>query len=192
MFAVDVGGKLHSVRSVKMHPSYDPHHRENGRDLMLLYFDNPKPEESNIVQLNSHHDLPHVNETVSLSGYGLTGDSWSARPSRLQQVTDLRIKSCKDAPESWFHEAPLLCTVPGPSGANVCNFDSGSPLLLETPSTNGLIQVGIVSLGEPDDAPKGEPPCVTVFAGYTPIAEYHDWIQANLPPSQPKLRVTVE
>jgi hypothetical protein len=175
MFTVEVNGKHYAVHSAKTHPSFDAKHPEDGSDLMLLYFRNNRNNmnANDVVHLNSDITLPLVNDVVSVAGYGLTSANWKARPSSLQEATDLEIVDCQDTPEWWFHEDPhLICTKAGPSQANVCTFDSGSPLF-----QNETTQIGILSLGDND----GQPLCSNIYAGLTPVAFYYDWIQENLP-----------
>jgi hypothetical protein len=177
LFSVEVKGIHYSIQNAKTHPDFDPQHPEKGNDLMLLhlYREVPSPD---LVALNSDTHIPRVPQLLSLTGYGLTDARWGARPKTLQQVTDLLSVRCDDAPESWFHDNPdLICTRSGPSGANVCTFDSGSPLLMDHVDDNkGMIQVGIASLG--DGATN--PGCSQIFAAYTPVAPFYQWIQASL------------
>jgi hypothetical protein len=190
MFTVELDGIHYPVQSAKTHPSFKAKHPEEGGDVMLFYFHNPN---SNVVavRLNADGSVPRFGGLSSVAGYGLTKPEWKARPVRLQEVTDLEIEDCRAAPEWWFHKAPgLICTRTGPSQANVCTFDSGSPLLLQLNQNGGSArnnnntskneqheQIGIVSLADNDE---GEPLCSNEFAGFTPVALYYDWILENL------------
>jgi Trypsin len=171
MLNVEMDGVHYAVQSAKTYPSFNEQDPEEGGDLMLLYFDNPDHRNSHVVRLNPDPTVPNPSDVVSLAGYGLESGNWKDRSSCLQEVLDLEVANCQDAPQWWFHTGNLLCTRNGPSHANVCTFDSGSPLL------QGETQVGIVSLGDDDDNPS----CSNVFAGLTPVALYYDWIHDNLP-----------
>lgn len=180
LFHVEIHGESFSIESAKTHPNFDVKQPQLGNDLVLLYLSKPVPNHNSaIVQLNSDPAVPSVSNILSVAGFGLTEPNWSARPKRLQQVTDLISINCTQVPEPWFHDSQhMICTRSGLSRANVCTFDSGSPLLLvDEESSEMMVQVGITSIG---DAGKN-PGCSTLYAGFTAIAHYYEWIQSNLP-----------
>lgn len=170
MFTVELQGTHYRVRTAKTHPDYHAYRREMGGDLMLLYFDNDDSTQTSLVQLNTDDSLPALGTTVGMCGKGLIGPSWSARPPSLQEVTDLQVAAC---PAEISFENETLCTKPGKSQANVCDFDSGSPLLL----LEDNIQIGITSMGQMDSSGL----CATVYVGFTQVSRYHSWIQDQLP-----------
>lgn len=170
LFTVELQGTHYPVQSARMHPNFQADHPELGADLMLLYFENDNSTHTPLVELNTDKMVPSIGTPVAFCGKGLVGPRWSARPSCLQEVTDLQISSCSKEPG---FENESLCTKPGKSRANVCDFDSGSPLLLE--SNN--VQLGLTSMGEMDASGL----CASGYVAYTSVALYFDWIQEQLP-----------
>mmetsp|Transcript_26576 Transcript_26576/g.40213 ORF Transcript_26576/g.40213 Transcript_26576/m.40213 type:complete len:266 (+) Transcript_26576:212-1009(+) len=179
MFHVEIQGESFSIKSAKTHPNFDVKQPQLGNDLVLLYLSHPVPNpNTTIVKLNSDTAVPSLSNLLSVAGFGLTEPHWSARPKRLQQVTDLLSVNCTQVPEPWFHDDnhDMICTRSGLSRANVCTFDSGSPLLLLEESEE-MVQVGITSIGDAGT----NPGCSTLYAGFTAIVHYYEWIQSNLP-----------
>jgi hypothetical protein len=172
LFTVELQGTHYPVQLAKVHPMFQADHRELGADLMLMYFENDNSTHTPLVELNTDNAVPSVGTTpVSFCGKGLVGPRWSARPACLQEVTDLQVASCSKEPG---FENETLCTKPGKSGANVCDFDSGSPLLLES---NTNVQIGLTSIGEMDASGL----CASGYVAFTSVALYFDWIQEQLP-----------
>jgi len=135
---------------------------------MLMFFNHRSFDPTPLVMLNTDPDIPAVGENATICGKGLVAPKSKARPSRLQEATDFEVSGCP----SLHEDVVWLCTKPGPSQAKVCNYDSGSPLLI-----NGTLQVGIVTGGIEDS--KGL--CTTGAVAHTPVARYYDWIKAQLP-----------
>jgi hypothetical protein len=170
MFTVELQGTHYAVQSARTHPLFQAEHPELGADLMLLYFENDNATHTPLVELNTDEAVPSAGTPVSFCGKGLVSPSWSARPACLQEVMDLQVTPCSKEPG---FENESLCTKPGKSRANVCDFDSGSPLLLE----RNNVQIGLTSVGEMDASGL----CASGYVAFTSVALYFDWIQEQLP-----------
>ena len=167
---IDGGHEDHPILASTTHPKFDGKHPEKGNDLMLLKFKNAMEENSTtLVQLNSDSEIPHVGSIVSLAGMGLTSPRWTSRSETLLEAADLKVVGCPPI----LKGGNLLCTSIGPSHANPCTFDSGSPLFF-----SGNIQVGITSLD--DDTSGSQPTCGTNHTGFTAISRYFDWIEREV------------
>lgn len=152
-------------RNIIIHKDFDVHAQEN--DIALLeipfteYSHNIKPVKlPDMVKSNSSY----AGESAIATGWGLTSNSASSTPEMLHWVK-LTVISNEACQRSFQIPPSNICTATI-EGSNVCDGDSGGPIVLE--SNN--VQIGVISFGV-ESCTKSVP------AVYTRVTSYLKWIE---------------
>lgn len=135
-------------------------------------------------------DMPGVNLSVTLAGWGPTTEAGAAAALPAQPLTAVAMTTWDRAACVTFHDQ-ILKDVPadqfcaGGGGKRSCQGDSGSPLVVLRPAPAPLLVVGLVEGG----AELFNKPCTALApAVLTRIGPYKWWMQAVVGAS----RLTIE
>jgi len=169
-----------SVDKIIVNPDYEPlGFRSILNDLALVRLASPLPFP--VVTLSGADDraLTADGTPATILGWGTTDPTHPVLPDVLQQavVPIMSNEECRDSHGLLFKPDAMLCagalaSAPdADDGVDVCNGDSGGPILVDT--GEGWTQVGITSWGFECGSHE--------FAGvYTRIANYAAWLESNL------------
>jgi secreted trypsin-like serine protease len=145
----ETGGERLAVAEIVPHPSYRP----GGllADLALLRLAAPsKQPPIHVADPARHAALIGSGETSIVAGWGRTGGSFSARPSKDLLYATLKILSDEDCQSGLgtvadrFDPTTMLCA--GGEGRDACRGDSGGPLMVRDDVFPWLL-AGVVSWG---------------------------------------------
>ncbi|XP_044594345.1 collagenase-like [Cotesia glomerata] len=151
------------------HPYWDEHH-EN--DIALIYMPEEIPFGPTVkpIRLSSHMDTDesYDGKKALIMGWG---DNGTGRGSSILQYGSLPIIPNNKCYEDGYIDPDLLCTA-SDTGAEACQGDSGSPLIVYNHYYRQFIQVGIFSTGLDNDCPSAYP------GWYTRVDSHYLWIQS--------------
>ena len=161
------------VRSVVIHPEYDPNNSKNEpegppNDIAIILLDEIAPRGFVPTRLPSRSVVP--DEPLLLSGFGI--ESFNGRRSgRLKLVATKVLRTNELAKEIRFGPTP---------GRSACRGDSGGPAYVV--SENGrLVVVGATSRGLSGQLdPFGDPTGCVGEGFYTDVYAHTNWILNNL------------
>lgn len=168
-------GKTFGMRSITLHPDYDPKTQAN--DIALIRLDRRVPLSARIatIRLNGVRpgDAPVEPGRYALaSGFGRTTPDPSGKSSTFLMMVSLDVwpsETCDKATGYPPDVAQRVICAAAP-GRDTCQGDSGGPLFDYTPgSPNERRQIGIVSWGR-GCAEVGNP------GVYTDVRSYLPWI----------------
>ncbi len=161
------------VKTVHVHPGYDPKRAHAGNDLALIILARPVTDHVPVRIAAAADDPTRQGERLTITGFGL-----SPRGRRLVLTRKLLGASLEYLPPHGCFSGPVddmaktrLCAASVSAG--VCPGDSGAPALGER--DGALVVIGVVSLAI--DAGS----CVETAAVLTRVSAFHDWITALIP-----------
>ncbi|CDW54198.1 transmembrane protease serine 9 [Trichuris trichiura] len=171
----DKEGEMIAVEKVYFHPKYNPLTLERDAALLKLKRKVKMSDKISPVCLpRSADEQPKNNSIAYVTGWGRTGESWTASHT-LKQV-DVVVYSadrCHQFYDHYVNTDVMICAGADEGGKDSCQGDSGGPLVSYDGSRKQWIQHGIVSWGfgcaEPDQ------PGV-----YSKVSSFVDWINGTV------------
>mmetsp|Transcript_53148 Transcript_53148/g.129057 ORF Transcript_53148/g.129057 Transcript_53148/m.129057 type:complete len:375 (+) Transcript_53148:205-1329(+) len=168
------GSAVRTIKQRFVHPRYDVDSWEF--DIMLLKLNEPVPEGTPFVTLNSNVQEPSVGDTVTAVGLGRDAEDNGNVAEVLQEVDVERISQdlCSSMYPGWIIEESMICAgIPYVGQKDACYGDSGGPLLQRGAGTGDVVQVGVVSFGT-GCARKDKP------GVYSRVSAAYEWIDFSV------------
>jgi secreted trypsin-like serine protease len=177
-----------SIRTVT-HPAYKPYNGVHQHDIGLIFLNSPV-NGVELLRWNRNESLPASRSTVTAIGFGATGlptippgtapvSISSYLPEELMETSFKTITNaeCMKRAGSWRVKTSDLCSYDEKKG--VCFGDSGGPLLLPSSTSQGNVQIGIVSRSASSSY---EPVCIKagIPQVFTRVSYYTAWIDENI------------
>ncbi|KAK9499739.1 hypothetical protein O3M35_002725 [Rhynocoris fuscipes] len=138
------------------------------KDVAIVYTSERIPFNNRIGQICLEpNPLPVNNRRIIIMGWGLTETGVSSKVLLRARARVIDTLVCGGKPYD-------VCT--SPKESNICNGDSGSPLVWLDPDTNRYVQVSIVSRGTD---------CKSAIGFSTEVAYFYNWIQDKIQRTNP-------
>lgn len=159
-------GTLIPIKQVHLHPGDDEQD-----DIALIQLENPAPQNSTFVRVNTDTSKPSTGAFVKSIGYGST--SYAGPVNRLLREVDTPAVSTATCQTEYLQDTTLdkraLCAGYEAGRCGICSGDSGGPLIQFDPDGNP-VQVGVASRSK-GCAWAGVP------AIFTRVSEFVDWME---------------
>ncbi|EFX72708.1 hypothetical protein DAPPUDRAFT_215874 [Daphnia pulex] len=158
------------------HPSWNANTMDGDMALINLTSAVTYTQYIRPITLANSSEPNHVNDNVTVAGWGSTFDGSLSGSSTLRKATVPVITNneCKLTYGNIVSDK-IICTS-GKNYRGTCNGDSGGPMNYKG-SDGSWKQIGIVSFGSTEGCQKNHP------NGYTRISSYSSWIQSIISPS---------
>jgi Trypsin len=158
------------IKSLVVHPDFyeDAHTGTPYNDIMLIFLANSST--SPVMEWNSDPAVPADNDTVTVIGFGTTGENAGVSDDLLEvEVNVVNFFSCNQAYGMDLDRDTMMCA--NAPGKDSCYGDSGGPLFYRSGSTSTM--VGIVSFGIGCAEP-------AFPSAYTRVSGFDNWILKGL------------